>query len=209
MMAARRRFVGAVDGLYRGQWQTTIGRAMHGAGLGILGYGKIGRRVAAYGRAFGMRVAVWGREASRAAAAADGFEIASSRERFFADADIVSVHLRLVAATAGSIGAEDLDRMKPDALFVNTSRAELVPAGVLEAALARGRPGFAALDAFESEPIYDPGHPLLRMPNVLCTPHLGYVERDGYELYFGAVFDNLLRFDAGDRNHVINPAASR
>ncbi|HUN94250.1 MAG TPA: D-2-hydroxyacid dehydrogenase family protein [Burkholderiaceae bacterium] len=205
MMAARRRFVDGVNGLYRGQWQTTLGMAMHGARLGILGYGRIGKRVAGYGRAFGMRVEVWGSERARAEARADGLEAATARDAFFAGNDIVSVHLRLVPATEGSIGAADLARMQPDALFVNTSRAELVAPGVLEAALRTGRPGAAALDVFAVEPIYDPDHELLRMPNVLCSPHLGYVERASYELYLGAAFDNVLRFAAGDRSHVINP----
>jgi D-3-phosphoglycerate dehydrogenase / 2-oxoglutarate reductase len=207
MMAARRRFVGAVDGLYRGAWQTTIGAAMHGAVLGVLGYGKIGKLIAGFGRAFGMQVQVWGSERARSEARAAGLVAAASRAQFFADADIVSVHLRLTPETKGSVGAVDLAQMKPDALFVNTSRADLVPPGVLEAALAAGRPGFAALDVFEAEPIYDPAHPLLQMKNVLCSPHLGYVELGSYELYLGSVFDNLLRFDAGDRSHVINPQA--
>ena len=211
MMAARRRLVPSVAALHAGQWQgadgTALGSAMHGAILGIFGYGRIGKRVAGYGRAFGMTVQVWGSERARAEARVDGLLAAPSRADFFASADVLSLHLRLVDATTGMIDGADLERMKPGALFVNTSRAELVQSGALEAALRRGRPGFAALDVFESEPVYDPGHPLLQMPQVLCSPHLGYVERASYEMYFGTAFDNLLRFDAGDHSQVINPAA--
>ncbi|GAB3243900.1 D-2-hydroxyacid dehydrogenase family protein [Chitinimonas naiadis] len=207
MMAARRQLVASVNGLYGGHWQTHIGTAMAGQKLGILGYGKIGQLVAGYGRAFGMPVQVWGSERALAAARADGLQACASREQFFASSDIVSVHLRLVAATEGGISAADLGVMKPDALFVNTSRAELVAPGALEEALDKGRPGYAALDVFEQEPIYDRQHPLLQNPRVLCTPHLGYVEQGSYALYFRIAFDNVLRFAAGEYGHVLNPEA--
>ncbi len=154
-----------------------------------------------------MTVQVWGRDASRAAAEADGYQVAESKAAFFETSDVLTLHLRLVAETTGIVTAEDLARMRPDALLVNTSRAELIEAGALETALKAGRPGFAAVDVFEQEPLYDPAHPLLQLSNVLCTPHLGYVERGGYELYLGTAFDNVLRFEAGDRSQVLNPAA--
>lgn len=207
IMAARRQLVQASNDLHAGKWQTTIGTALHGRTLGVWGYGKIGRMVASYGRAFGMKVQVWGRDASRAAAAADGYLSAESKAAFFETSDVLTLHLRLVAETTGIVTAEDLARMRPDALLVNTSRAELIEAGALETALKAGRPGFAAVDVFEQEPLYDPAHPLLQLSNVLCTPHLGYVERGGYELYLGTAFDNVLRFEAGDRSQVLNPAA--
>jgi len=207
MMAARRRLVDNVASLRAGRWQSALGAAMNGATLGIYGYGRIGRRVAAYGRAFGMTVRIWGSERARADALADGCAAATDRASFFATADVLSLHLRLVPATEGVVGADDLARMKPDALFVNTSRAELVQPGALEAALRTGRPGGAAVDVFESEPVYDAGHPLLQMSQVLATPHLGYVERASYELYFGTAFEQLLRFAAGERAHLLNPEA--
>lgn len=207
IMAAQRQLVQASNDLHAGKWQTTIGTALHGRTLGIWGYGKIGKMIAGYGRAFGMRVQVWGRDASRAAAEADGYLAAASKADFFETSDVLTLHLRLVPDTTGIVTAGDLARMKPDALLVNTSRAELIEVGALERALKAGRPGFAALDVFEQEPVYDPAHPLLQMPNVLCTPHLGYVERGGYELYFGTAFDNVLKFAAGDHSQVLNPAA--
>jgi D-3-phosphoglycerate dehydrogenase len=174
--------------------------------LGIWGYGKIGQLLAGYGRAFGMKVVIWGREASRLKAAADGFEVAQTREAFFADCDVISVHLRLNEATRHIITAEDLARMKPTALFVNTSRAELLEDGALVSALNRGRPGMAAVDVFESEPILQ-GHPLLRLENAVCTPHLGYVEQDSYELYFRAAFENVVNFIRSEPTNIVNPEA--
>lgn len=209
IMAARRQLVPAVDGLRQGSWQTNIGSAVHGQTLGILGYGKIGQLVAGFGRAFGMRVLVWGSERALAAAQADGHDVAVGRQAFFAASDVLTVHLRLAASTEHSITPTDLAAMKPDALFVNTSRAELVAPGALEAALEQGRPGYAALDVFEQEPIYDRDHPLFQHPRVLCTPHLGYVERESYGLYFRLAFENVLRFVAGEHSHVLNPEALR
>jgi len=214
VMAASRRIPRYVSNLQQGQWQSVsalpqndvIGTALKGRTLGIWGYGKIGRMVAGYGKAFGMRVLVWGREASLAAALKDGYEAAVSKQQFFADADVLSLHLRLNDATRGIVEAGDLALMKPSAIFVNTSRAELVADGALLPALQQGRPGFAALDVFETEPL-PPDSPLLQMENVLATPHLGYVEKDGYELYFRAAFQNVLDFAGGAPKNVLNPGA--
>ncbi|WP_371183581.1 D-2-hydroxyacid dehydrogenase family protein [Xanthomonas sacchari] len=209
LMAASRHVPAYRDALLGGHWQATgdaqLGRSLEGLTLGIWSYGKIGRRVAAYGRAFGMRVQVWGSADSRAQARADGFAVATSREALFAESDVLSLHRRLVAATRHQIGLDDLLRMKPDALLVNTSRAELIAPGALLAALDAGRPGQAALDVFEKEPILDPQHQLLRHPRVLATPHLGYVEQSSYALYFGAAFDNVLAFAAGTPQRLANP----
>jgi len=214
IMAASRKIVPYANHLKEGAWQTAsvnpqlngLGRVLHGRTLGLWSYGKIGKLVAEYGKAFGMRVLVWGSEASRAAAVADGFTAASSREVLFAEADVLSLHLRLADATRGIVTAEDLARMKPDALFVNTSRAELVVEGALEEALRRGYPGAAALDVFTSEPLA-PDAPLLKIPTVLATPHLGYVEQDSYEMYFRAAFENIVNFAAGQPTNILNPAA--
>ena len=192
--------------LKSGLWQGALGRQLRGRRLGVWSYGRIGKMVAAYGRAFGMRVWVWGREASMAAARADGFEVAPSRSVFFAESEVLSLHVRLNAETRGMVTAADLALMRDDALLVNTSRAELIAPGALEAALVAGRPGFAAVDVYEEEPVLDARHPLLAMPNTLCTPHLGYVERDNYELYFGTAFDNLLSFAAGRPGNLADPA---
>ncbi|WP_313704569.1 D-2-hydroxyacid dehydrogenase family protein [Massilia sp.] len=214
IMAASRKILPYANNLKEGVWQTVsvnpqlngLGRALHGRTLGIWGYGKIGRMLAGYGKAFGMQVMVWGSETSRAAAVADGCSAALSRAAFFAEADVLSLHLRLGPATRGIVTAEDLARMKPDALFVNTSRAELVAEGALEEALRRGYPGSAALDVFTSEPLA-PDAPLLKMPTVLATPHLGYVEQDSYEIYFKAAFENIVNFAAGTPTNILNPEA--
>jgi D-3-phosphoglycerate dehydrogenase len=214
IMAASRKIVPYATNLKDGLWQTAsinpalngLGTVLKGRTLAIWGYGKIGRMVAGYGKAFGMSVLVWGREASRTAAVADGFQAAASQEEFFERADVLSLHLRLVDGTRGIVTAQDLARMKRSALFVNTSRAELVAEGALEAALPQGRPGFAALDVFTSEPL-TPDAPLLRMPTVLATPHLGYVERDSYELYFEAAFRNVVNFAEGKPSAILNPDA--
>ncbi|MBB6367184.1 D-3-phosphoglycerate dehydrogenase [Xanthomonas sacchari] len=209
LMAASRRLPAYRHALLAGHWQVTgdaqLGRSLDGLTLGIWSYGKIGRRVAAYGRAFGMQVQVWGSEDSCAQARADGFAVAASREALFAESDVLSLHRRLVAATRHQIGLDDLLRMKPDALLVNTSRAELLAPGALLAALDAGRPGQAALDVFEQEPVLDPQHPLLRHPRVLATPHIGYVEQASYDLYFGTAFDNVLAFAAGTPQRLANP----
>lgn len=191
VMSAMRRIPEEAAALRAGRWQSTLGRALRGRTLGIWGFGKIGALVAGYGRAFAMRVLAWGREGSITRAAADGFETASSREQLFAESDVLSLHLKLTKETRGIVTGDDLARMKRDALLVNTSRAELIAPGALLDALGAGRPGFAAVDVFESEPAL--GDPLLALPNVLATPHLGYVEKDSYEMYFGEAFDALLR----------------
>ncbi|UQY34096.1 D-2-hydroxyacid dehydrogenase family protein [Pseudomonas fulva] len=202
---ARRQLFPAMQALYAGQWQINLGQRLAGQTLGIWGYGKIGQRLARYAQAFEMPVLVWGSEASRQAAVADGHQAASSREAFFAEADVLSLHLRLAPATRHLVTTADLALMKPSALLVNTSRAELIAPGALLESLNRGRPGFAALDVFEQEPLVDIDHPLLRHPGVLCTPHLGYVERDGYELYFGDAFANVRAFFAGESCVLANP----
>lgn len=214
IMASSRKIVPYANNLKTGLWQTAsinpelngLGRTLRGRTLAIWGYGKIGRLLAGYGKAFGMEGLVWGSETSRAAAQADGFGAASSREAFFEGADVLSLHLRLVDATRGIVKADDLARMKRDALFVNTSRAELVEDGALEAALHRGRPGYAALDVFTSEPL-PADAPILKIPTVLATPHLGYVEQDSYELYFRKAFENVVNFAEGKPSNILNPQA--
>lgn len=190
ILAAMRRIPQEVASLRSGGWQQLLGTTLRGRTLGIYGYGKIGTLVAAFGRAFGMRVLVWGREGSQSRARNDGFEVGP----LFAESDVLTLHLRLTDETRGIVKAADLAQMKPDALLVNTSRAELIEPGALVDALRAGRPGFAAVDVYEEEPAVD--DPLISMPNVICTPHLGYVEKDSYELYFGQAFDNVNAFAA-------------
>jgi D-3-phosphoglycerate dehydrogenase len=212
IMAATRKIVPYANNLKDGLWQTAsinpslngLGTVLRGRTLALWSYGKIGRMVAGYGKAFDMRVLVWGSEASRAAAVADGFEAAQSREQLFERADVLSIHLRLADATRGIVTAQDLARMKPTALFVNTSRAELVEPGALEAALYRGIPGAAAIDVFENEPL-PADSALLRIPTVLATPHLGYVEQDSYETYFRSAFENVVNFANGNPSNIVNP----
>lgn len=206
VLSAMRHLPQEIARLKAGQWQGTLGRQLRGRTLGIWSYGRIGKVVAGYGRAFGMRVWAWGRAGSLAQARADGFEAAPSRERFFADSDVLSLHVRLTAETRGLVTAADLARMKSDSLLVNTSRAELVEPGALEASLRAGRPGLAAVDVYEEEPVLGARHPLLSLANAVCTPHLGYVERDNYELYFGTAFDNVLAFAAGKPANLADPA---
>jgi D-3-phosphoglycerate dehydrogenase / 2-oxoglutarate reductase len=220
ILAAMRRLPHYVGNLKHGAWQQSglkaasmppnfgIGTVLRGRTLGIWGYGRIGAIVAGYGRAFGMDVVVWGSEASQLKARADGHAVAPSREAFFETCDVLSLHLRLGETTRGTVELADLSRMKPTALLVNTSRAELIEDGALVGALNRGRPGLAAVDVFESEPILQ-GHPLLRLENAICTPHIGYVEQDSYETLFGAAFDNVVNFIAGNPTHIVNPDALR
>jgi D-3-phosphoglycerate dehydrogenase len=208
VMASMRKVHVEADRLKAGLWQGHLGIGLKGRTLGIAGYGKIGSVVGGYGRAFGMRVvALDDHETSRAAALADGIESESDRQKFFAQADVVCCHLRLLPATHGSITLQDLSAMKPTALFVNTSRSEVIAPGALEAALRAGRPGFAAVDVYEHEPIYRADHPLLAFDNVLATPHIGYVEKDTYEHYFGIAIDQLLAWHAGTPINVLNPQA--
>lgn len=207
VIAAMRRIPQEVAALKAGGWQSSVGIGLRGRNLGIYGYGRIGATVAGYGRAFGMNVTVLGRGGSNERARADGIPAASSREAFFEDNDVVSLHLRLTPETRGIVTAADLARMKPTALIVNTSRAPLVAPGALVEALKKGRPGMAAVDVYEDEPVLNASHPLVQMDNVVATPHIGYVERDGYESQFGASFDQVLAFAAGKPVNVVNPEA--
>lgn len=206
ILAAMRQIPQQIAALKSGIWQTGVGRTLRGLTLGIYGYGRIGETVAGYGRAFGMNVLVWAREASRDRAHAGGYRTASSKEAFFEETDVVSLHLRLVPATRGIVTASDLSRMKPDALLVNTSRAGLIEPGALVRALQQGRPGMAAVDVFEQEPVHDVHQPLLTMNNVVCTPHIGYVTREEYEIQFADIFDQIVAFSAGNPLNVVNPA---
>jgi D-3-phosphoglycerate dehydrogenase len=207
VIAAMRRIPQEVAALKSGRWQSSVGVGLRGRNLGIFGYGRIGGAVAGYGRAFGMNVSVWGREGSLQRAGADGYAPAPSREAFFEQSDIVSLHVRMTPETRGIVTAADLARMKPTALIVNTSRAGLIAPGALVDALRKGRPGSAAVDVFEEEPVLNGDHPLLQMDNVVATPHLGYVERDGYEAQFNSSFGQILAFAAGKPINVINPEA--
>ncbi|MBB3331558.1 D-3-phosphoglycerate dehydrogenase [Halomonas campaniensis] len=196
VLAAMRHIPEEAANLKAGRWQRTLGTGLKGRTLGIFGYGKIGQLMARYARAFEMEVLVWGREGTRQRAIEAGLEVAASQAELFERSDVLSLHLRLNDDTRGIVTAEDLARMKPTALLVNTARAPLIAPGALEAALRAGRPGMAAADVFDDEPVVS--HPLLALPNFLGVPHLGYVEKDSYELYFGDAFDNLLAFAAGD-----------
>ena len=218
IMAAMRRLPQYIGNLKHGAWQQSglkaasmpanfgIGSVLKGKTLGIWGFGKIGQLLAGYGQAFGMQVLVWGSETSRQAALAQGYAAASSKQQFFIDSDVLSLHLRLNDATRGAVTLEDLSQMKPTSLLVNTSRAELIEPDALIAGLNRGRPGMAAVDVFETEPILQ-GHALLRLENCICTPHIGYVEQDSYELYFGTAFDNVVNFLKGTPTNIVNPGA--
>jgi D-3-phosphoglycerate dehydrogenase len=218
IMAAMRRLPQYIGNLKHGAWQQSglksasmppnfsLGSVLKGKTLGIWGYGKIGKLVAGYAKAFGMQVCVWGSPAGRDRALADGLQAADSCEQFFEHCDVITLHLRLNDVTRGIVTLDALARMKPTALLVNTSRAELVEDNALVASLNRGRPGMAAVDVFESEPILQ-GHPLLRLENAVCTPHIGYVEQDSYEMYFGAAFDNVINFIAGQPSNLLNPDA--
>ncbi|HQY09072.1 MAG: D-2-hydroxyacid dehydrogenase family protein [Leptothrix sp. (in: Bacteria)] len=220
IMAAMRRLPQYIGNLKHGAWQQPglkagsmppnfgLGVQLKGRTLGVWGYGRIGRLVAGYGRAFGMQVRIWARETSREQARQDGFEVFDSRAQLFEESDVLTVHLRLVDETRGLIGMEDFARMKPTSLFVNTSRAELIGDQLLVTALNRGRPGMAAVDVFESEPILQ-GHPLLRLENAVCTPHIGYVELDSYELYFSTAFDNVVNWLEGRPTSIVNPQVLR
>jgi D-3-phosphoglycerate dehydrogenase / 2-oxoglutarate reductase len=209
VIAAMRQIPQQMAALKAGKWQIGVGRSLHHKTLGIYGYGRIGRVVAGYGRAFGMRVVVWAREAARAQAVSEGYESAPSKAAFFTDCDVISLHMRLVDATRGIVTAADLARMKPSALLVNTSRAPLIEPGALVAALRAGRPGMAAVDVFEDEPVYDFAHPLLNMDNVVVTPHIGYVSHDEYQVQFVEIFDQILAFAAGTPINVVNPEVLR
>jgi D-3-phosphoglycerate dehydrogenase / 2-oxoglutarate reductase len=205
VLAAVRQIPQQMASLKAGTWQMGVGETLRGKTLGIYGYGRIGRVVAGYGRAFGMHVLVWGREASLAQAGVDGHVVAGNKQAFFEACDVLSLHMRLVEATRGIVTAADLGRMKPTSVLVNTSRAGLIQPGALVGALRAGRPGMAAVDVYEDEPVRDASHPLLAMDNVVCTPHIGYVSRDEWELQFADVFDQINAYAAGSPINVVNP----
>jgi D-3-phosphoglycerate dehydrogenase len=205
VLAAARQIPQQMASLRAGRWQAGVGRTLRGRTLGIYGYGRIGSVVAGYGRAFGMDVLIWSSEGSRARARDDGYDVAPDRATFFADVDVLSLHLRLVDATRGIVTRGDLARMKPDALLVNTSRAGLIERGALVDALRAGRPGIAAVDVFETEPLTDPADPLLHMDSVVATPHIGYVTREEWDLQFSDVFDQILAYADGRPINVVNP----
>ena len=206
VLAAMRQIPQQMTALKEGKWQIGVGSTLRGKTLGIFGYGRIGSVVAGYGKAFGMNVSVWAREASLAQARADDYATARSKEAFFEDCDVISLHMRLVEATRGIVTAADLARMKPTALLVNTSRAPLIAPDALVNALRAGRPGMAAVDVYEDEPMRDTSHPLLTMDNVVCTPHIGYVSREEYEVQFADIFDQITAYAAGTPINVVNPA---
>ena len=205
ILGAMRQIPQQMNSLKAGKWQIALGLGLRGRTLGVYSYGRIGSVIAGYGKAFGMKVLVWGREASCERARADGYSVARSREAFFEECDVISLHMRLVETTRGIIKAADLARMKPLSLIVNTSRAGLIEPAALVNALRAGRPGMAAVDVYEEEPLLDTTHPLLNMPNVVCTPHIGYVGRDEFELQFNDIFDQITAYAAGKPINVVNP----
>jgi D-3-phosphoglycerate dehydrogenase len=206
ILSAARHIPAEVQAMKEGRWQIALGEVLAGKTLGVYAFGKIGSIVATVGKAFGMNVVCWGREGSLARAKEAGFNVAASREAFFSQSDVISLHLPLNKETQGIVKAGDLALMKPEAILVNTSRAAIIESGALVAALKQGRPGRAGVDVYESEPVLDGNHPLLKMDNVVCTPHLGYVERSTYEALYGAAADQILAFAAGKPINVVNPA---
>ena len=207
VLAAMRQVPQQMAALKAGRWQIGVGNGLRGRTLGIYGYGRIGSVVAGYGRAFGMQVVVWAREESRERARSDGYAVSAGKEAFLAESDVLSLHMRLVDATRGIVTAGDLARMKPTALLVNTSRAGLIEPGALIAALRAGRPGMAAVDVYEEEPVLDPRYPLFALNQVVCTPHIGYVTRDEYEIQFSDIFDQIVAYANGVPINVVNPKA--
>jgi D-3-phosphoglycerate dehydrogenase / 2-oxoglutarate reductase len=205
MVASRRNVALEAERMKKGEWPCTLSQRLSGSTLGIFGLGTIGSLVAAAGRGLGMEVLAYGQEGSRARAAAAGYAFATSKSEFFERADVLSVHVRLNAATRGIVGSDDLARMKPTALLINTARAELITPGALVAALHNGRPGYAAVDVYEKEPVTGGNHPLLKMPNALCLPHLGWAEWDNFELYFAEAFEQIVAFAAGQSVRLANP----
>ena len=205
IVASRRNVALEAERMRRGEWPCTLSHRLRGSTLGIFGLGAIGSLVAQAGRGLGMNVLAFGQEGSRARAAAAGYEVAADKAEFFARSDILSLHVRLKAATRGIVGTEDLARMKPTALIVNTARAELIAPGALVAALQTGRPGYAAIDVYEEEPITGGKHPLLKMPNALCVPHLGWAEWDNFDLYFGEAFEQIVAYEKGEKLRLANP----
>jgi D-3-phosphoglycerate dehydrogenase len=205
VLAAMRQLPQQMAALKAGKWQIAVGHDLRGKTLGIFGYGRIGSVVAGYGKAFGMNVLVWARESSLNQARSDGYTAARSKQEFFSECDVLSLHMRLVAATRNIVTYQDLVRMKPTALLVNTSRAGLIEPGALVAALKAGQPGMAAVDVYEDEPVRDVNYPLFAMENVICTPHIGYVTRDEYEIQFSDIFDQIIGYAAGTPINVVNP----
>jgi D-3-phosphoglycerate dehydrogenase / 2-oxoglutarate reductase len=205
VLAAMRQLPQQMAALKAGKWQIGVGNDLRGKTLGIYGYGRIGSVVAGYGKAFGMNILVWAREGSLKQARSDGYASARSKEQFFSESDVLSLHMRLVAATRNIVTGHDLARMKPTALLVNTSRAGLIEPGALLAALKAGRPGVAAVDVYEEEPVRDIDYPLFAIDNVVCTPHIGYVTRDEYEIQFSDIFDQIVAYAAGTPINVVNP----
>ena len=205
ILAAMRQIPQQMNALKTGKWQIGVGSTLRGKTLGVYSYGRIGAVVAGYARAFGMNVLIWGREPTLERARADGYVAARSKEALFEECDVISLHMRLVPATRGIVTAADLARMKSTALIVNTSRAGLIEPGALVNALKAGRPGMAAVDVYEEEPLRDTRHPLLAMDNVVCTPHIGYVSREEYELQFSDIFDQINAYAAGAPINVVNP----
>ena len=205
VLAAMRRIPQQMNSLRAGNWQNGVGHSLRAKTFGLYGYGRIAKVVAGYATAFGMNVLVWAREDSRARARRDGYAAAAGKGEFFEECDVLSLHMRLVDATRGIVTAGDLARMKPGALLVNTSRAPLIVPGALVESLRAGRPGMAAIDVYEDEPLRDAAHPLLRMENVVCTPHIGYVSHEEYELQFADIFEQIVDFAAGSPSNVVNP----
>jgi D-3-phosphoglycerate dehydrogenase len=205
LMNTVRQIPQAIEGMKNGKWQMNIGSTVHGKTIGIWGYGKIGQKIAQYAKVFGAKVLVWGSETSRNKAVGDGFEIANSKDSFFKTADIITLHLRLSEKTKEIVKENDLLSMKENSILINTARAELIERGTLLKCLKAGKPSFAGLDVYEEEPIYDKNFEYLKLPNVVCTPHLGYVEINGYELYFGKAFENVMNYVNGDPANIANP----
>ena len=205
VLGAMRQVPQQMAALKAGKWQIGVGNDLRGKTLGIYGYGRIGSVVAGYGKAFGMNVLIWAREGSLNQARSDGYATARSKEQLFSNCDVLSLHMRLVDATRNVVTSRDLARMKPTALLVNTSRAGLIDPGALLAALRAGRPGLAAVDVYEDEPVLDVNYPLLAMDNVVCTPHIGYVTRDEYEIQFLDIFEQIIAYAAGTPINVVNP----
>lgn len=207
ILAGLRHIPEEVQRMRDGKWQSTVGIGLSGKTLGVYAYGRIGSIVAGVGRAFGMKVICWGREGSITKAREAGYEVPASREAFFESADIISLHLPLNKETRGIVTSHDLTRMKPTAMIANTSRSPIIAEGALEQALKKGQPGMAAIDVYASEPVNDADHPLLKMKNVICTPHLGYVEERVYEGIYGMAIDQIVAFAAGKPINVVNPEA--
>jgi D-3-phosphoglycerate dehydrogenase len=209
MVASRRNVALEAERMRRGDWPCTLSHRLRGSTLGVYGLGAIGSLVAEAGRGMGMKVLCLGRDKTAAAAKTAGYAVAASKQELFETSDVLSLHVRLTKETHGIVGPDDLARMKPTALIVNTSRAELIAPGALLAALRKGRPGYAAVDVYEEEPIVNGDHPFLKMPNVLCTPHLGWAEWDNFELYFSECFEQIVAFEQGRAMRLINPEVKR